>query len=125
MAKTVFKKIPSRKFHLFCFSSTHENNEHCHIVRCFKYINSKLSKCNMLICKNYYIFDCKVDLPEIKGNHRKFRTLVSSYIGKKLPKCIECSVIVKAYVNILFFSLYIIQNNSTNKYFECAYYLCI
>lgn len=25
----------------------------------------------------------KVDLPEIKGNHRKFRTLVSSYIGKR------------------------------------------
>lgn len=23
-----------------------------------------------------------VDLPEIKGNHRKFRTLVTSYIGK-------------------------------------------
>ncbi len=25
-----------------------------------------------------------VDLPEIKGNHRKFRTLVSSYIGNEL-----------------------------------------
>jgi hypothetical protein len=24
----------------------------------------------------------KVDLPEIKGQHRKFRTLVTSYIGK-------------------------------------------
>lgn len=24
---------------------------------------------------------CSVDLPEIKGNHRKFRTLVTSYIG--------------------------------------------
>lgn len=27
-------------------------------------------------------FDSKVDLPEIKGQHRKFRTLVTSYIGK-------------------------------------------
>lgn len=28
------------------------------------------------------IYIYKVDLPEIKGNHRKFRTLVTSYIGK-------------------------------------------
>lgn len=26
----------------------------------------------------------KVDLPEIKGNHRKFRTLVTSYIGNQI-----------------------------------------
>lgn len=26
----------------------------------------------------------QVDLPEIKGNHRKFRTLVTSYIGKRI-----------------------------------------
>lgn len=30
------------------------------------------------------IFVRIVDLPEIKGNHRKFRTLVTSYIGKAL-----------------------------------------
>lgn len=31
--------------------------------------------------KKKYTIKSKVDLPEIKGNHRKFRTLVSSYIG--------------------------------------------
>lgn len=34
------------------------------------------------IALTYFYIKCKVDLPEIKGNHRKFRTLVSSYIGK-------------------------------------------
>lgn len=34
-------------------------------------------------CKSKKCMMPKVDLPEIKGNHRKFRTLVSSYIGKQ------------------------------------------
>jgi hypothetical protein len=36
----------------------------------------------------------KVDLPEIKGQHRKFRTLVTSYIGKvgqSKAKEIQCT----------------------------------
>lgn len=34
----------------------------------------------------------KVDLPEIKGNHRKFRNLVTSYIGNSVYVCVCPSV---------------------------------
>lgn len=34
----------------------------------------------------------KVDLPEIKGNHRKFRNLVTSYIGNFVYVCVHLSI---------------------------------
>jgi len=57
-------------------------------------MNFKISE-KFEICKNINL----VDLPEIKGQHRKFRTLVTSYIGKvwksifipflKISKCLQ------------------------------------
>lgn len=42
-------------------------------------------KCLSLFLLSIWFFFVRiVDLPEIKGNHRKFRTLVTSYIGKAL-----------------------------------------
>lgn len=35
----------------------------------------------------------KVDLPEIKGNHRKFRNLVTSYIGNSVYVCVRLSIL--------------------------------
>lgn len=40
----------------------------------------------------------KVDLPEIKGNHRKFRNLVTSYIGNSVYVCVHLSICVRMYV---------------------------
>lgn len=54
-----------------------------------------------------------VDLPEIKGNHRKFRTLVTSYIGKKIFKknnenfTKKKPIIVQSNAFILFFFIFI------------------
>lgn len=37
---------------------------------------------SLFLLSIWFFFVRIVDLPEIKGNHRKFRTLVTSYIGK-------------------------------------------
>lgn len=42
----------------------------------------------------------KVDLPEIKGNHRKFRNLVTSYIGNSVYVCVHLSIFVRVYVHL-------------------------
>lgn len=44
----------------------------------------------------------KVDLPEIKGNHRKFRNLVTSYIGNSVYVCVHLSIFVRMYVCSVF-----------------------
>lgn len=47
----------------------------------------------------------KVDLPEIKGNHRKFRNLVTSYIGNSVYVCVHLSIFVCLYVCTFVFTL--------------------
>lgn len=49
----------------------------------------------------------KVDLPEIKGNHRKFRNLVTSYIGNFVCLFVHLSVHFCIVVRIVVFFLFL------------------
>jgi hypothetical protein len=86
-------------FIFFSFFSYSSSSDHCYVITIKKInltkkiyqhekyfffiksfhclMNFKISE-KFEICKNINL----VDLPEIKGQHRKFRTLVTSYIGK-------------------------------------------
>lgn len=48
----------------------------------------------------------KVDLPEIKGNHRKFRNLVTSYIGKIIVCVLSLSCFQSFFLTTFFFANY-------------------
>lgn len=49
----------------------------------------------------------KVDLPEIKGNHRKFRNLVTSYIGNSVYVCVHLSIFVRMYTCLFCLSVFL------------------
>lgn len=60
----------------------------------------------------------KVDLPEIKGNHRKFRNLVTSYIGNSVYVCVRLSIL---YTNVCMLVFHIILCLSVRASFcECV-----
>jgi hypothetical protein len=61
------------------------------------------------LAKRLY-FLLQVDLPEIKGNHRKFRTLVTSYIGKTKKKFQQMHAVRWIYLFLFLFYFIFILN---------------
>lgn len=91
----------------------------------WQWLLSSLSVC--LFC---LAFISPVDLPEIKGNHRKFRTLVTSYIGRRCASVFCCGVIVHDFMHLLFFFFSHINTNTLSFCIfniSCLFvvYLCI
>ena len=62
----------------------------------------------------------KVDLPEIKGNHRKFRNLVTSYIGNFVCLFVHLSVHFCIVVRIVVFFYFSLNSPSFLTFFFCV-----
>lgn len=63
-----------------------------------------------------------MDLPEIKGNHRKFRTLVSSYIGNHVHQNNFCFLLCAFWVLLVFTPK--IEQSGLWIVYSCDLYTC-